>query len=42
MFEPHEGTVALNCDFDKVWTTLQGVGELVLQTEVEVNRSWRR
>ena len=37
MFEPHEGNVHLDCDFNKVWASLKGTGELSLQTEIEGN-----
>ena len=35
MFEPHQGTVRLDCDFDKVWDYLKNKSELSLQTEAE-------
>ena len=35
MFEPHQGNVQLDCDFDKVWDFLKMKGELSLQTEIE-------
>ena len=35
MFEPHQGNVALDCEFDKVWEFLKMKGELSLLTEVE-------
>lgn len=35
MFESHQGNVHLDCDFDKVWSSLNGKGELPLQTEIE-------
>jgi hypothetical protein len=35
MFEPHQGNVRLDCDFDKVWDSLKMKGDLSLQTEIE-------
>ena len=35
MFEPHQGNVRLDCDFDKVWESLKMKGELSLHTEIE-------
>jgi hypothetical protein len=35
MFEPHQGNVRLDCDFDKIWDSLKNKGELSLQTERE-------
>ncbi|MGA3291265.1 MAG: hypothetical protein ABSD42_13620 [Candidatus Bathyarchaeia archaeon] len=35
MFEPHQGNVRLDCEFDKVWDSLKMKGELSLQTEIE-------
>ena len=37
MFEPHQGNVPLDCDFDKLWNSFNNKGELSLQTEVEGN-----
>ncbi|MGZ4849938.1 MAG: hypothetical protein ACXV2C_01000 [Candidatus Bathyarchaeia archaeon] len=37
MFEPHQGNVRIDCDFDKVWDSLKIKGELSLQTEIEGN-----
>jgi len=35
MFEPHQGNVQMDCEFDKVWDFLKMKGELSLQTEKE-------
>ena len=35
MFEPRQGTVRLDCEFDKVRDSLNIKGELSLQTEIE-------
>ena len=35
MFEPHQGNVHLDCNFDRMWDFLKAKGELCLQTEVE-------
>lgn len=35
MFEPHQGNVQLDCDFDKTWESLKAKSELLLQTEIE-------
>jgi hypothetical protein len=35
MFEPHQGIVRLDCDFNKTWDSLHAKGELSLQTEIE-------
>jgi len=35
MFEPHQGNVQLDCEFDKVWDFLKMKGELSLLTEIE-------
>jgi len=35
LFEPHQGNVRLECDFNRVWDSLKMKGELSLQAEVE-------
>ncbi len=35
MFEPHQGNVQLDSDFDKIWDSLKAKTELLLQTEIE-------
>ena len=35
MFEPHQGNVQVDCDFDKTWDSLKAKSEVSLQTEIE-------